>query len=417
MSNKKLFYNISKIYSLQNGVRTRESLNDVAILNDGYIYVEDGLIKDIGCFSNDIEFDDEVEKVDLNNKIVTPGFIDAHTHLVFAGNRDYEYLERIGGVTYLEGLKKGKGIHKSVQDTKDASYEELVKNAYENALVLISKGVTTIESKSGYGLDFDTEIKQLKVNKEVARLLGIDIISTYLGAHAIPKDMERKEYIKFMIDEVMPKIKKMDLAEFIDVFTEESVYSIEETDEIFKAAKKLGYKLKIHADEMTPLGGAKLGALHNVISADHLLCAKREDLLMMKDKGVVAVLLPMTSFNLKKPFADAAFMKENGLIMALASDFNPGSSPCSDFIMMMRIASRVYNLTPHEILSMTTINAAKAIDKEDLIGSLEVNKQADFIVFDASDFNSIIINMGNSRINEVYKKGKLIWRDKNEWSY
>lgn len=417
MSRNQLFYNISKIYTLANGIRIKEALNNVEIVNNSYMYIEDGLIKEIGHSSDIHKFGDEIEKIDLNNMIITPGFIDAHTHLVFAGNRDYEYLERITGVTYLDGLKKGKGIHKSVEETRSASFEELVKKAYENSLSLISTGVTTIESKSGYGLDLDTEIKQLQVNKEVSNLLGIDIISTYLGAHALPKDKTKNEYIKFINDEVMPKVKELGLADFVDVFTEEGVFSIEETQEIFNRAQELGFKLKIHADEMTPLGGAKLAAQYQVTSADHLLCARHEDLLKMRDNGVVAVLLPMTSFNLKKQYADAAFMKENGLIMALASDFNPGSSPCSDFIMMMRIASRVYNLSPHEILTMVTINAAKAINKDTIIGSLEINKQADFVVFASDDFNSIIINMGNPNIKYVYKKGDLLWRDKNEWSY
>lgn len=416
MLNKKVFYNISKLYSLQGGVRVKEKLSDVSIIENAFIYVENEIIKEIGKMDNNFVFNEDIQYIDLKGKIVTPGFIDAHTHLVFLGNRNEEYLERMGGQTYLEGLKKGKGIYKTVEDTKNASIEELVKKAKENALYLISKGVTTIESKSGYGLDLDTEIKQLRVNNEVASLLNIDIVSTYLGAHAVPKNMSKEDYIDFMINVVMPFIKKEGLAEFIDVFTERNVFSIEDTIKIFDKAKELGFKLKIHADEMTPLGGAGLAAKYKCISADHLLCAKEEDLINMKENNVVAMLLPMTSFNLKKNYANISFMKENGLIIALSTDFNPGSSPCNDFIMMMRVASRVYNLTPSEILSMVTINAAKALDKDWIMGSLEKNKQADFVVFDEESFDDVIISMGNPYLKEVYKKGQLIWRDNNEWT-
>ncbi len=416
MFNQTCYINISKLYTLNGGVRTGEKLKDCAIIEDAYFVVKDGIISEIGEMK-DFKSTKLTNIVDLKQQIVTPGFIDAHTHLVFAGSRNQEYIDRMNNIDYLTIHKNGGGILSTVKATANATFNELYLKAKNTALFMLSKGVTTVEVKSGYGLDFTVETRTLKVVRKLNKMLNMEFIPTYMGAHAFPTLMSQDEYVDLMLNKVIPYVRKENLAIFIDVFTEKGVYDIKQTEKIFNRAKELGFKLKIHADEMYPLGGARIAAKYHCTSADHLLNAKKEDLLLMKDSNVTATLLPMTSFNLSKPCADINFMKEIGLVISLASDYNPGSSPISDFMMMLRLSSRIYKLTPNEILSMVTINGASAIDKVNEIGSLEVNKQADFIVFDSDSFDDIIINMGPTKISSVYKRGKLAYRRKDNATY
>lgn len=409
MSNKTIFTNIGKLYTLQGGIRVKEQLADNHIIEHAYLYVEDGIIQEVGEMKNVTCPWKDVTVVDLKNALVTPGFIDSHTHLIFAGNRNHEYIEKIKGKSYLDILQSGGGIHATVAATQDATIPDLFKDAFNTSQFMLSRGVTTMEVKSGYGLDFLTEVKMLHTIALLNEKHSTDFIPTYLGAHAVPSKYQNhvEDYITFMKETVMPYIKKENLATFIDVFCEKGVFSYEQSEELLKQAQALGFKLKLHADELTSTHGAALASKYHCISADHLIHATKEDLLLMKDAGVVATLLPMTSFNLRESYADVTYMKEQGLILALASDYNPGSSPCSDFIMMMRVASRVYRLLPSEVLSMITINAAKALDLDYHIGSIEKGKQADFLVFDNENFDHIIINMGPTTLSKVYKKGNI----------
>jgi len=402
----KVFINISKLYSLAGGVRIHDALNDCAIYENAYMRVCDGKIVDVG-YMCDLKIVDEVV-IDLHNQIVIPGIVDAHSHLVFGGSRVNEYAMKIQGASYMDIYNAGGGIHSTVKATREASFEELYEQAKKHIYEMVACGVTTLEAKSGYGLNKETELKQLRVVKQLDKDLPIDIVSTFMPAHALPKGYTSYVYLDEMKDTVLPVVMEEKLAEYMDCFLEKGVFDCDESYHILKAGKEAGLKIKIHIDEIEDIGGTDVACALGATSVEHCMVTNGSSMDKLKDKGIVAVILPATSFNLCKEYANVSLMKEKGLIIALSNDFNPGSCPCTDSLWMARIASRGLRLTPNEVLSMMTINSAKAIDREDIIGSLECNKQADFVVMNCSSFDEVIANMMKNPITAVYKKGENI---------
>lgn len=404
MSNRKVFTNISKLYTLSGGIRVKEELDQPKIVDDAYMIVDDEIIVDIGKM-NELAISDE-EVIDLDNKIVTPGFVDAHSHLVYGGNRVNEYALKIKGASYMDIYHAGGGIHSTVEATRKASFEELYEKAEKTVMEMLSCGVTTLEAKSGYGLNEVDELKQLYVVKKLNETTPMDLVSTFMPAHALSKEYkDAYDYFDRIIELVLPRVVDKHLAEYMDCFLEKGVFDCEETKYILDAGKKAGLKIKIHVDEMEDIGGVDVGVDLHATSLEHCMVTNEKNMVKMAQAGIVAVILPATSFNLGKDYANVQMMKEKGVILALSNDYNPGSSPCSDSIWMARIASRGCKLTPNEVLSMMTINSAKALDREDLIGSLEVGKLADFIVFDAMSFDEVIASLGSHLIDSVYKRG------------
>lgn len=404
MSNKKVYTNISKLYSLQGGIRIHESLDDPKIIENAYMIVHDDKIEEIGFMNDWINHGEEI--IDLKNQIVIPGIIDAHSHLVFGGNRVNEYSMKIKGASYMDIYNAGGGIHSTVKATRNTSFDDLYKKAEKTIYDMLACGVTTLEAKSGYGLDKETEIKQLKVVKALNENTPMDLVSTFMPAHALSKDYkDSKEFFDTMIQDVLPIVIEENLAEYMDCFLEKGVFDVEESRIILKAGKEAGLKIKIHVDEIEDIGGVDLGVELNATSLEHCMVTKSENMDKMSKNEIVAVILPATSFNLGKDYANVREMINKGVIVALSNDYNPGSCPCSDSIWMARIASRGCKLTPNEVLSMMTINSAKAIDREHLIGSLERGKQADFVVIQAESFDEVIANLGANPISAVYKKG------------
>lgn len=404
MSNKKIYTNISKLYTLQGGIRIHESLDDPKIIENAYLIIEDDKIQDIGCMKDLIVKNEEV--IDLKNQIVIPGFIDAHSHLVFGGNRVNEYSMKIKGASYMDIYHAGGGIHSTVKATRCTSFEDLYKKSEKTIYDMLACGVTTLEAKSGYGLDKETELKQLKVVKALNENTPMDLISTFMPAHALSKDYKNSsEFFEVMISDVLPIVMQENLAEYMDCFLEKGVFDVEESRMILQAGKDAGLKIKIHVDEIEDIGGVDLGVELKATSLEHCMVTKPENMIKMSENGIVAVILPATSFNLGKDYANVREMIQKGVIVALSNDYNPGSCPCSDSIWMARIASRGCKLTPNEVLSMMTINSAKAIDREHIIGSLEKGKQADFVVVNAQSFDEVIANLGANPITAVYKKG------------
>ena len=275
---------------------------------------------------------------------------------------------------------------------------------------MLEFGVTTVEEKSGYGLELNTEIKQLEVARVLDKNHPVDLVHTFLGAHAVPEEYKEnhKAYIDILVDVMMPKIKDMGLAEFCDVFCEEGVFTIEESEYILQKAKEIGYKLKIHADEIESLGGAELAAKLGCVSADHLMAASDEGIKMMAENNVVANILPATSFNLNKNYADCRKMIDMGAIVSLSSDYNPGSCPSENLQLVMQLGCLHLKMTPNEVLTAVTINAAYAIDRADKIGSIEVGKNADFVVFDARNVEYLMYHFGINHTKKVYKNGNLV---------
>ncbi|MGL6105408.1 imidazolonepropionase [Romboutsia sp.] len=391
--------------------KTKEDLNKVDVIENAYIAISDGKFKEIGTGEDYKKLISENTKVhDANGLVVVPGFIDSHTHLVHGGSRENEFLKKIEGVPYIDILKQGGGILSTVKSTRNATEEELYNKAKYSLDKMLELGVTTVEAKSGYGLEIETEIKQLKVAKELDKNHAVDIVHTFLGAHAIPLEYkeDHKPFIDIIVEQMMPKVKALGLAEFCDVFCEDAVFTIEETEYILTKAKEMGYKLKIHADEIVSLGGAELAAKLNCTSADHLMAASEDGMKMLAKSNTIANILPGTSFNLNKAYANARKMIELGVPIALSSDYNPGSCPSENLQFVMQLGCLGLKMTPNEVLNAVTINAAYSIDRQDKIGTIEVGKYADFVLLNASNLEYIMYHFGINHVNKVYKKGILV---------
>lgn len=383
------------------------------IMEDGWVAVASGNIIGIGSgpVPKEIEIDDSTLVIDAKGKTVLPGFVDSHTHLVHGGSREKELALKLEGVPYLEILKKGGGILSTVRDTRAASEEQLMEKAKKSLDIMLLHGTTTIEAKSGYGLNMEDEVKCLKVAKSLDKQHPIDIVSTFLGAHAVPEEYKKKKkkYIDFMIEEVMPYVKREGMAEFCDVFCEKGVFSVAESRRILTRAKEIGYKLKIHADEIEALGGAELAGKLGATSAEHLLAISDKGIRKMKDGNVIAVLLPGTSFNLDiGKYARARDIIDAGLAVALATDYNPGSCPTENIQLVISLACIKMKMTPEEVICAVTINGAHAIDRGREIGSLEVGKKADIVVMDVPNIEYIPYHFGINHVDKVIKEGKLV---------
>lgn len=383
-------------------------------LKDAAVLIEDGIIKEItadGELPAGAEHADTV--VDAEGKLVTPGLVEGHTHLVFGGYRQHEIPLKLKGAGYLDILRAGGGILNTVRNTRAASFEELYEKTEGFLDEMMGLGVTTCEAKSGYGLDFDTEVKMLEVLKQLDADHPMDVVATFMGAHAIPEEYKEKEggadeFIDMLCEELMPYVKEHDLADFADVFTEDSVFNYEQSKKYLECAKKLGFGLKIHADEIEAIGGSQLAGEIGAVSAEHLISINEEGLAAMAKGGVTAMCLPATSFYLGANFAPVRRMIELGIPVAIASDFNPGSCPSLNLQFVMNLGCLKYKMMPEEVLTAVTINPACAIGRGDQVGTLEVGKQGDLVIWDAPDMDMLCYRFGSNLALEVIKKGELV---------
>ena len=355
-----------------------------------------------------VNFADEV--IDARGKTIVPGFVDAHTHLVHGGSRENELAMKLSGKSYMEIHEAGGGILSTVRSTRALSEKELTEKALRSLRVMLQHGTTTVEAKSGYGLDLETELKCLKVAKKLNELQPIQIISTYMGAHATPPEFgDTDEYLDFVIERVLTEIKAQGIAEFVDAFCEKGIFSVEQTRRVLSEAKKLGFKLKVHADEIESFGGAELAAELGAVSAEHLMAISEQGIEALAKSGTVAVVLPATSFFLMAPqYAPAKKMIESGVCVAIATDYNPGSSPTENIQQAMWNACFKMKLSPEQIFRGVTINAAKAICRERIVGSLEKGKQADLLVLNAPSLEYALYHFGVNSVRQVWKQGKKV---------
>lgn len=410
----KLFYNARIHTPLDTGLPLAGAKQGkLNYFDPGALLVENGLIVDIGSQQEVIKkLSSQVVhmEIDCKSLCLIPGFVDPHTHMCFAQPRETEFELRIAGTPYLEILRQGGGILSSVRAVVNSSESELFETTRNNALSALRMGTTTVEMKSGYGLDTENELKMLRVIELVARQTPLDIVPTFLGAHAIPQDYKdtSEKYVNIVTDEMLPAVQKQGIAKFCDVFCEEGVFSIEQGRRILEAAKRFGLRAKIHADEVHDLGGAGLAADLHAVSADHLLAVNDKNIGKLAVAGVVAILLPATAYSLRKPYARARDMIAADLPVALATDCNPGSSYTESMPFVIGLAVLNMKLSMAEALNAATLNAAYAVGISDKVGSLDKGKQADFLLLDGKSPSILAYHAGVSPIVAVYKRGEQI---------
>lgn len=412
--NKLLIKHASQIATPQGfECKKGSSMKEIFTISDGAVYIEDGIIKLMGKTDEVLNKIDEkkCKIIDAEGKCVLPGFVDSHTHFIFSGYREEEFVKRLEGAEYIDILNLGGGIQSTVKSTRNSTFEELYSLGQDRLKNMISQGITTVEGKSGYGLDLECEIKMLKVMKKLNEDCPIDVVSTFLGAHAVPLEYKDRslEYVDYIIQEVLPKVAEDNLAEFCDVFCEDGVFSIEETKKILLAGQRLGLTSKIHADEIKSIGGGELAGEMKCISADHLLMVTHKGIEKIRENNVIATLLPCTAFCLGKPYACARKMIDEGIAVALASDFNPGSCFTNSIPLMLALGSLHMNMTIEEAITALTLNGAAALGRADIIGTIEVGKKADIVITKYPNYKFLVYNTGSNLVEKVIKAGEIVY--------
>ena len=381
---------------------------EIQILHDAWVTVEDGVITGTG--TGDAPVLRGARTVDAGGRLVTPGLVDAHTHLIFGGWRQNELALKLRGVPYLDILAQGGGILSTVTATRSCTQTQLAEKARLALDEMLALGTTTCEAKSGYGLETAEELKQLRAIQDLQTSHPMDIAATFMGAHALPQEYKesREAYIDLLCEEMIPAVASEKLATFCDVFCETGVFTAEESRRILEAGKRWGLIPKIHADEIDPIGGSQLAGEIGAISAEHLIVCPTEGIASMARGGTVACLLPATSLYLGAAFAPARDMVAAGVAIAMASDFNPGFCPCLNLQLVMNLGCLRYRLTPEEVLTAVTLNGAAAIGLADTVGSVETGKQGDLVIWEADDLNYICYRMGSNLARTVIKRGQIV---------
>jgi imidazolonepropionase len=393
--------------------RVGAEMAELAVIRDGGMLIREGKIEIVGSSEEVAKNARDAEIIDAGGRVVLPGFVDAHTHLVFAGNRLDDFERRAHGETYEQIARAGGGIWSTVKKTRAASGEDLFNQAQTHAEWFLHCGTTTIEAKSGYGLTVEDELKILRVVRRLNEEKPLEIVPTFLGAHAVPREMDADKYIDVVIDEMLPRIAKEKLAEFCDVFCERGYFTIEQSRRILTAAQKLGLRLRIHADQLTDSGGAQLAGELKATTADHLEKTDEQGIAAMKSAGVQPVLLPGSVYALgSTAYPRAREMIDAGLAVVLATDFNPGSSPTPSMPMILSLACTQMKMSPAEAITASTINAAYSLNRGDKIGSLERGKLANFSIFDCEDYRELAYWFGIPQTHSGYVKGERVrlWR-------
>jgi imidazolonepropionase len=403
--------NCSQVVTLAGPARPRvgAEMRDVGVVAPGALLVSNGLVEKVGSTA-EIEplITSECEVLDAARRIVLPGFVDAHTHPVFAGTRVAEFEERIKGATYQEIAARGGGIQSTVNRTRAASVDDLVATGKRYASWFLRGGTTTVEAKSGYGLALDDEIKMLRAIRRLGEETPLRYVPTFLGAHTVPVEYRnrRSDYVSLVIDEMLPAVAQQKLAEYCDVFCEENVFTADESWRILSAARCNGLGLRIHADQLTLGGGAKLAAELGTVTADHLEHTDADGIAALKSAGVQPVLLPGSVYALGSSHYPAAReMIDAGLAVVLATDFNPGSSPTPSMLTVLSLAATHMKMTPAEAITAATINAAYSLNRGDQLGSLEAGKIADFVIHDCDDYRELAYFFGVNHAQQVYCGG------------
>jgi imidazolonepropionase len=391
--------------------KSGKEMRELGVLEHASVFIEDGVIRWVGAadtFTGDL--DREADIVDASSLVALPGFVDSHTHALFAGTRENEFAMRAEGRSYQEIAALGGGILSTVAATRAASKKELKKLASKRLDAMMKHGTTTVEIKSGYGLEPDAEIRMLEAIAELGEDHYMTIVATFLGAHAVPPTYKerRSEYIDLVCERMLPYVAKRNLAQFCDVFCEVGYFSVEESRQILKRGLSLGLRPKLHSDEFNSIGGTQLAADLHAASVDHLEHVTDDGIRAIKESGTVAVILPGVSFFLRNPFAPARALIDAGAPVAIASDFNPGSCMSFSLPLMMTIACTQMSMTPEEAISATTLNGAAALGLSDTVGSIEAGKQADIILYEIPNYRYLAYHFGSNLVTKVIKKGTIL---------
>lgn len=397
-----------------NGPRSEAGMSELGLIEDGSVWIENGKIKAVGTTAelNEQfgEWEEDADVFEAYGKLVTPGLVDPHTHFVYGGSREKEFEMRLEGATYMDIMNAGGGIHATARMTREATEEDLYLQAERRLDSFLRHGVTTVEGKSGYGMELETELKQLGVMKQLNEQHPVDVVPTFMGAHAVPQEFKGREdeFVGLIINEMIPAVAAEKLAVFNDVFCEVGVYTPEQSRRILEAGKRHGLKPKIHADEIEPYGGAELAAEVGAISAEHLLKASDEGIRRMAEAGVIACLLPATALYLREEAARGREMIDAGVPVAISTDCNPGSSPTTSMPLVMNLACIAMRMTSAEALVAATINAACAIGVQDKAGSIEPGKQADLVMWNVSNYQELQYLFGVNHVGAVWKRGEKV---------
>jgi imidazolonepropionase len=401
-------------------------MNELGLIEDGAVAVSHGLVALVGTTEEVLAQTEADEMIDASNRVVMPGFVDPHTHLVFAGSREDEFESRLRGATYMEIMAAGGGIMSTVRATRAAALPHLIAQSRERLDRMLAYGTTTAEAKSGYGLNVDDELKMLKAIRQLDAIHPIDLVPTFLGAHAVPVEFKGRadEYVEVVINEMLPLAERelrkdaagasaLSVPFSCDVFCEEGVFSVNHSRSILERARELGFGLKVHADEFKPLGGTGLAVELGAVSADHLVCTPVDEIEALAGSDTIAVSLPGTPFGLgHHEYTPARQIIEAGGALALATDLNPGTCYCESMQFIIALACRYMRLTPAEAITAATLNAAHAIGLGDKIGSLETGKEADILVLDIPNYRHLAYHFGVNLVERVIKSGQILYRNK-----
>ncbi len=390
-----------------------KSMDRANVFEKAFIAVKDGRILDYGSHDYKRYLAPHTECVDAGGRLVTPGLIDGHTHVVHGGSRENEFEMKRRGMSYIDILKAGGGILSTVASTREMSEAALMRQAGKSLDIMLAHGVTTVEGKSGYGLEPETEIKQLRVQKQLSKTHVVDVVPTYMGAHAVPSEFkdDRKTFLDEMLS-ILPFIHREGLAEYVDVFCEDGAFTLEESAHVLETAKKEGLGLKIHADEMVALGGVELAVSLGASSADHLMAITDHGIAALAGSDVVANVLPSTSFNLGQAYAPVRKMIDAGVAVALSSDYNPGSAPSENLLFSLNLGAIHMKMTPEEVLNAATANPAYALKRHQEIGRIAKGYRADFVIYDAVNWPYVLYHYAVNHVSDVFKDGRHVIRDK-----
>ncbi len=412
-----LIHSASQLVTLHGGPRRGQAMNDLKIIQDGALLIRDGMIVDVGTTEKLGARYPHEELLDARDRAIIPGLVDPHTHLVWAGDRAGEFEMRLQGKSYMDIMAAGGGIASTVRRSRQASLGQLVNETVARAISLFEHGTTTAEAKTGYGLDLENELKEMEALLQVERKTPLELAPTFLGAHAIAPEYQDNPqgYTDLLSQTILPAVKAWWLKNvperplpFCDVFCERGAFTLDQSRQILESAKALGYPLRIHADEFEALGGTRLAVELGAVSADHLVKTPPEEVQLLAGSATVAVALPCTPFGLAQPeYTPARALIDQGGLLAVASDLNPGTAWCPNMQFVMALACRYLKLTPAEALVAATINAAAAVQRSSLIGSLEAGKQADLLILDVQDYRHLMYRFGANLVRTVIKKGRV----------